>query len=124
MAREPFQIDLQDNSKVVVKTMEGNVAAALAAMGKKAVGCIARQMQTGYPRRIWRTGDLQRDVQSEPHEEEQTVHVGNTLEYGVYVHEGTSKMAGRAYIKDALMDSGNQAALKRVAEQELKKGFE
>lgn len=119
-----FRIDLQDNSKVVVKTLKGNVAAALAAMGEKAVGCIVRQMQTGYPRRIWQTGALQNDVQSEAHEEDQTVTVGNTLHYGVYVHEGTSKMAGRAYIKDALLDSGNQAALKRAAEQELKKGFE
>lgn len=124
MAREPFQIALQDNSHIVTRQMQGNVAAALAAMGTKAVGCIVRQMQTGYPRRIWRTGDLQRDVRSETHAEEQTVHVGNTLEYGVFVHEGTSKMAGRAYIKDALTDSGNQADLKRVAEQELKRGFE
>lgn len=123
MAREPFRVELQDNSKGVVKSMEGNVAAALAAMGIKAVGCIVRQMQTGYPRRIWRTGDLQRDVRSEVDENAEVVHVGNTLEYGVYVHEGTSKMAGRAYIKDALMDSANQAALKQVAEQELKKGF-
>lgn len=124
MAREPFQIALQDNSKVVVKTMEGDVAAALAAMGTKAVNLIQWRMSHGYGRPIWRSGDLRKDVQYEVNEGGKTVTVGNTLEYGVYVHEGTSQMKGRPYIKDALTGEDHMKQLQKAAEQELKKGFE
>lgn len=120
---DSWKIDLQDNSKVVVKTMQGNVPAALAAMGTKAVNLIIHEMQYGFARRIWRTGDLQRDVQYETHPESKSVNVGNTLHYGVYVHEGTYKMAGRPYIYNALTGEDHARQLREVAENELKKGF-
>lgn len=123
MANSKVYVNFQDNSTTVKTQMTGNVKAALNAMGVKAVGLIVSNMQRGYGKPIWQTGDLQRDVRSEVNESAEVVQVGNTLEYGVFVHEGTSRMRGRAYIKDALMDSANQAALKQVAEQELKKGF-
>jgi HK97 gp10 family phage protein len=108
-----------DNSGKVKDQVANNVKAALAAMGIEAVGLINRQMQSGYGAPIRQTGDLMRDVSSEV--EGDRVNVGNSLEYAPFVHEGTSKLSGRPYIKDAIMDGKDR--LKQVAENELKKGF-
>ncbi|MFA5378774.1 MAG: hypothetical protein WC455_23685 [Dehalococcoidia bacterium] len=111
-----------DNSGKVKDQLGGNVKAALAAMGIEATGLINRQMQSGYGAPIRQTGDLMRDVSYEVgNSSPDTVDVGNSLEYAPFVHEGTSKLSGRPYIKDAIMDGKDR--LKQVAENELKKGF-
>jgi hypothetical protein len=111
-----------DNSGKVKSQLAGNVKAALAAMGIEAVGLINGQMQSGYGAPIRQTGDLMRDVSYEVgNSSPDTVDVGNSLEYAPLVHDGTSRMSGRPYIKDAIMNG--QSRLKQVAENELKKGF-
>lgn len=133
------QIKFIDNSDKIKAMMEGNKKAALAAMGITAVGLIVKQMQSGYkdphPTRDSRgrltggthtdirfTGDLMRDVNAEVENSgPDTVDVGNSLGYAQYVHEGTSKLKGRPYIKDGI--EGGKGELQRVAENELKKGF-
>lgn len=117
------QVKLTDNSRVVLRTLNGNVSAALNAIGVKATNLILQQMERGYGKPIRQTGDLQRDVQYEVNENTKTVSVGNTLEYGPYVHEGTSKMAGRQYIADALMKDSSARQLQAVASENIKKGF-
>ena len=111
-----------DNSARVKSQMASNVKAALAAMGVEAVGLINKQMQSGYGKPIRQTGDLMRDVSAEVgNSSSDTVDVGSTLEYSIPVHEGTSRMKGRPYIKDAI--DGGKSALQKVAEAQLKKGF-
>lgn len=117
------RVKLNDNSRVVLKTLDGNVSAALNAMGIKAQNLILRQMQQGYGKPIRQTGNLQRDVQYEVNERAKVVRVGNTLEYASYVHEGTSKMAGRPYIQDGLTGENHGKQLRQVAEEALKNGF-
>jgi hypothetical protein len=51
-----------------------------------------------------------------------TEDVGTNVEYATFVHEGTSKMAGRPYLKDGITGAKNR--LQKVAEAYLKKGFE
>lgn len=114
-------VKFSDNSRTVLRQMDGNVEAALEAMGVAATGMIVRQMQGGYGKPIRQTGDLQRDVQHEVYASEGFVRVGNTLNYSIFVHEGTYKMRGRAYISDAL--SGKSKELGQVAASELGKGF-
>jgi hypothetical protein len=115
-------MSFKDNSGQVKTQMSGNVKAALAAMGIEAVGLTVRQMQDGYGAPIWQTGDLQRNVNSAPQNSSpDTVDVGNSLTYAPFVHEGTSRMAGRPYLKDAIMNGKDR--LQKVAENELKKGF-
>ena len=92
-------------------------------MGIKAQNLILRQMQQGYGKPIRQTGNLQRDVQYEVNERAKVVRVGNTLEYASYVHEGTSKMAGRPYIQDGLTGESHGKQLRKVAEEALKNGF-
>jgi len=91
-------------------------------MGVKGVELILDNMQSGYGKPIRQTGDLMRDVNHEVERSgENTVDVGNSLEYALFVSEGTSKMQGRPYIRDGIM--GGISRLQKVAEQELKKGF-
>lgn len=117
------QVKLKDNSKIILKTMDGNVEAALSAMGTKAVNLILWQMRQGYGKPIRITGDLQRDVQYEVDTGAQVVRVGNTLNYAKHVHDGTSRMNGRPYITDGLTGEGHAKQLKAVAESALQKGF-
>ena len=60
-----IQIRLTDNADRIQTRLSGNIHAALTAMGLKGVELTVNQMQTGYGRPIWQTGDLQRDVNFE-----------------------------------------------------------
>ena len=136
-----MEVKLTDNAVRVISQMKDNVEAALTAMGTEAVGLIVNQMETGYEKRIWYTGDLQRDVSYEPDSDGKSISVGNSLKYAVYVHEGFAghpvyfediqgfrvvpggHTAGRPYIRDALEGDNAATALKEVAAEALKTGF-
>ncbi len=99
-------------------------------MGIKAVNLILYRMRQGYGKPIRQTGDLQRDVTYEVNDGNDSVEIGNTLEYAPFVHDGHAvyikdvgwrvlpggHTPGRPYIRDAL--TGNDAAekLRKVAE--------
>lgn len=108
----------------VKEQLAGNVLRALLALGTEAVGMIVRNMQKGYGKPIRKTGNLMGDVHYAVHEESKSVDVGNSLEYAVHVHEGTSRMKGRAYIRDALNNEKNREKLQKIAAAYLKEGFE
>lgn len=114
---------VKDNSRKVQDQLEANISRALTALGLKGVELTVEQMQHGYERRIWKTGDLQRDVSADPQPENHKVIIGNRLDYAIYVHDGTRKMAGRPYLQDALLSDEGQKALRKVAEAYLKEGF-
>ena len=134
-----FRIQLSDHAEAVLTQMDANVESALTAMGIKAVGLIVRQMESGYttPHKnrthgttsdggthtaIRETGDLMRDVSYEVgNSGAGTVDVGHSLEYGVFVHEGTSRLESRPYIRDALTNGAEE--LQRVASAYLKMGM-
>ena len=118
------KVTFEDNSGKVITQLDGNVPRALQAMGTKAVNLILWQMQQGFGKPIRQTGNLQHDVSYEVHPESNTVDVGNSLEYAPYVHEGTRKMAGRPYIRNALTGEDHQQQLRKVAEAYLKQGFD
>ena len=110
-----------DHSGDVLSALREAKQAALTAMGTEAVGMIVNKMETGYARRIWRTGDLQRDVAYDNLKpDEGSVDVGNGLNYAPFVHDGTRRMAARPYITDALTSGDAQQALKGVAEEAIR----
>ena len=115
------KVTLKDNSKAVLRTMNRNIAAALDAMGQTAVGIVVKQMQSGYGKPIRQSGNLMRDVQYETDPSAKLTRVGNTLKYSGYVHDGTSRMKGRAYMSDSL--PGQVGTLAASAEPHLKQGF-
>ena len=121
----PVKVVLKDNSDQVLAQLEGNKKAALNAIGIKSVNLILWQMRQGYGKPIRQTGDLQRDVSFEVENSgPDTVDVGNTLEYGPHVHDGTYKMPARPYIRDGLTGEAHKKQLQDVAEAALKIGFE
>lgn len=137
----PVKVVFTDNSDKVLAQVESNKKAALNAMGIKAVNLILWQMRQGYGKPIRQTGDLQRDVSYEVENSgEGTVDVGNTLKYGIFVHDGHAghsvklksgkwitlpggHTAGRPYIRDALTGESHKKQLQAAAETPLKKGF-
>ena len=113
-----------DNSGKILTQLDGNVERALEAMGVKAVNLILCQMRQGYGKPIRKKGDLQRDVNYEVDLGTKSVTVGNSLEYAPHVHDGTSKMEGRPYIRDALTGESHTSQLRKVAEAYLQEGFD
>lgn len=68
------------------------------------------------------TGNLQHDVPFEVERSgESTIDVGSSLEYAIFVHEGTSRIGKRPYIRDGIMNNIEQ--LKKIASAYLKAGL-
>ena len=118
------RIVMTDNSGKILTQMDGNVDRALEALGVKAQNLILYQMQRGYGKPIRKTGDLQRDVNYSVDAAAQSVTAGNSLDYANPVHDGTSKMEGRPYIRDALTGENHIRQLRQVAEAYLQEGFD
>ena len=134
-----------DRSGEVLQKHRKNLPAVLQALGTEAVGQVVHQMQKGYGKPIHKTGDLQRDVNWGPDGDSQnSIQVGNTLEYAVYVHEGhcvkpqqtkeekegkprikplpeKKQVPGRPYLRDGL--ENGRARLEEVAADVLKQGL-
>ena len=102
---------VKDNSQAIMRQLEENIPKALDQMGLKIRSMVIQQMQSGYGHEIRKTGDLQRSIDYEV-DGNAVVYgvkqdfIGKTegdkdMIYGLYVHEGTSKMAGRPYLRDA-----------------------
>lgn len=122
MAKSGFTVTVQkDNSEAVMRQLEGNIPLALDAMGIKGVNLILRQMRQGYGKPIRKTGDLQRDVQYAV--DGNDLIWGNTLDYSIFVHEGTRKMQARHYMRDALFSRNNIEKLITVGDEYLSRGF-
>ncbi len=110
-----------DHTQEILAQLNANAPAFLQAMGIEAVKCVNQQMESGYGKPIWQTGDLMRDVSYEVNAQENTVTIGNTLEYARFVHDGTSKMAARPYLRDAIIR--NKARIIEVGTAYLRQGL-
>lgn len=128
-----IEVTIQANFDQVSQTIEARKKLALTAMGIKAVNLILYKMRQGYGKPIRQTGDLQRDVTYEINESNDSVEIGNTLEYAPFVHDGHAGHAvyikdvgwrvlpgghtpGRPYIRDALTGNDSAEKLRKVAE--------
>lgn len=122
MAKSGFSITVQkDNSETVLRQLAENIPLALDAMGIKGVNLILWQMRQGYGKPIRQTGDLQRDVQYAV--DGNDLIWGNTLDYSIFVHEGTRKMPARHYMRDALFSRNNIEKLITIGNAYLSRGF-
>lgn len=116
-------VDFRDNSAQVLGQMAANISRAADAVGVKAVNLTLKKMESGYGRPIRKTGDLMRDVNfnAQTDRDSAAVTVGNSLQYAIYVHEGTVKMGGRPYLRDAITQGTGE--IKTVWESYLRQGF-
>lgn len=144
-----MMVKFNDNSEKAMAMLQVNARAALSAMGEEAVGAILKQMESGYSiahknrsnkyKRVFGvrlknenynpgshtairdTGTLMGSIAHAP-SGEMTEDVGTNVSYAKYVHDGTSKMEGRPFIKDGI-EKGS-ARIKKICMAYLKKGFE
>ena len=117
-----MNIRITSNAPQVMEQLQRNVHKLMTAWGQEGVSLTVEQMESGYGKPIRDTGNLIRDVSyAVENSGPDSVDVGNTLHYGPYVHEGTYKMAGRAYLRDGLI--GGKDRLNAVAEDILPEGF-
>lgn len=99
------QVKFVDYSGEMLHQLKSNVSALMIAWGQESVGSIVDNMEKGYGKPIRDTGNLMRDVQYVPENSKpQSVDVGNTLPYSLFIHEVTRRIkTARHYIRDALL---------------------
>jgi len=115
-------VTIKDNSPIFANNFKKGMTVALYAIGVEAERIILDYMTNRYYKDIHLTGDLKRDLNYQVDLGEQVVHIGNSLKYGTWVHQGTSKMPSRPYLKDAV--SENREVWNKIFEQYLELGLE
>lgn len=122
-----------DNSSIILDRMGTNSKAAMEAIAEMLVEAVEDKILYGYKdahgnpphTEIVDTGRLFDSIDASVTRDSQnayTVSVGANTPYAVYVHEGTSKLKGRAFITDAVM--GKKAEVQAILAGELPKGIE
>ncbi len=103
----------KDNSKEVKSKLDKLIANSLNEIG--IVGTSESQLRTPVD-----TGKLRRAQTHRTNEKEKHVDVGVTKEvdYGIYVHEGTSRQRSQPFLRDALTQNTNK--FKMILEKHLK----
>lgn len=114
----------KDYSDVVFKRMNSNCDSTMQEVGEKLVEKVQEKMLYAYYKEVVDTGALFDSIKAEQRKVSQntfTVEVGSGKHYAGYVHEGTSRMRGRPYIRDGVMDA--QDDIRTIMESGLSNGF-
>ena len=121
-----------DNTAVVMKRLDQNCNAAMQAVAKVLVEAVQYKILYGYSvphgkdghTEILESGTLFDSIEAEPEKVSQNTYgctVGSGVQYASYVHDGTSKLGGRPFIRDAILDSG--PAVTEVLTEIIPNGF-
>lgn len=121
-----------DNSAVVLRQMGTNSQQTMKDAADMLVEAVQEKILYGYSEphgqpphtEIVDTGRLFDSIDAQVKRDSQnaySVEVGANTPYARYVHEGTSKLHGRPFIRDAVMDS--QSDLKEILSTGLAAGF-
>lgn len=94
------KIRIEDHSDEYLNAVTNALDAALEGIGIHIEGEAKEELEN-TPRRI-DTGNLRNSISHAVDKGEQAVYVGTNVEYALYVHEGTSKMAPNRYLKNAV----------------------
>lgn len=108
-----------DNSAVVLRKIGTNSKEAMDAAAELLVEAVQTKMLYGYKdwhgnpphTEIVDTGALFDSIRASVKRDSKnaySVTVGSDLDYAGYVHDGTSKLKGRPYIRDGVYDSQDQ----------------
>lgn len=111
-----FDVDMTSHVAEVKEDLEGAVARALEAIGIQCESHAKQELQN-TPTRI-DTGNLRNSISHIVQGD--AAYVGTNVEYAIYVHEGTRKMAPNRFLKNAVVNNVDE--YKAIVEQELKKG--
>lgn len=126
-------VRFEDNSDVVLRRMGTNSQEAMQQVADLLVEAVQEKILYGYHdvhgnpphTEILDTGRLFDSIEATVKKVSQntyTATVGANTPYAVYVHEGTSRLKGRAFLTDAVMDSREdvERILSRVLPQGIK----
>lgn len=108
-----------DNSAIVLRRMDSNCTKAMQAVADVLVEAVQEKMLYGYNTphgnpphtEIVATGALFDSIEASPGKVSQNtygVNVGTNMHYASYVHDGTKKLTGRPFIKDGVLEAGDQ----------------
>lgn len=111
----------KDNSREVLRQMNENITRALTAIGQTIVEITVDYMENRYGKAIRITGDLIRSIAFNVDTGSKTVTIGSEISYSTWVHNGTSKMSARPFLRDAIME--NIKTIEEVAAEYLGSGF-
>lgn len=121
-----------DNSDVILRRVASNSQAAMKAVSEMLVEAVEEKILYGYKdvhgnpphTEIVDTGRLFDSIDANVSRDSQnafTVSVGANTPYAIYVHEGTYKLKGRAFITDAV--TGKSGEVQSILAGELPKGI-
>ena len=116
----------------VFKKLSANAQTCMPLIGQAVVESVQEQMLYGYHTphgpdghtEIVDTGRLYDSIQAEIQQASQntfTVNVGTDVEYAPYVHDGTSKLEGRPFLRDGALNSA--AKQEEIYRAHLPDGF-
>ena len=109
-------VQVTDNSILFKGEMNDKVLAVLEAIGLHLEGEAKDELEND-PRRI-DTGNLRNSITHQVAGDEDAVYIGTNVEYGIYVHEGTVRMAPNRFLKNAV--ERNETQVRQYIENELK----
>ncbi len=123
----------KDNSAVVLRKIGTNSRTAMQNAADMLVEAVQEKMLYGYHTphgqpphtEIVDTGRLFESIQAAVKRDSQnafSVDVGTDVEYAQYVHDGTSRVESRPFIRDGVL--GKQKELKELLSTDLSAGFE
>ena len=123
---------LVDNSAIVLRKVGTNSLEAMKAAEELLVEAVQNKILYGYHdwhgnpphTEIVDTGALFDSIQASVKRDSQnaySVSVGSDRDYAIYVHDGTSKLKGRPFIRDAVYESQKQ--LKELLGENISKGL-
>lgn len=123
----------KDNSAVVLRKIGTNSQTAMQNAADMLVEAVQEKMLYGYHTphgrpphtEIVDTGRLFESIQAAVKRDSQnafSVDVGTDVEYAQYVHDGTSRVESRPFIRDGVL--GKQKELKELLSTDLSAGFE
>lgn len=95
-----------DNSDKVMAEFQKQAATALEAVGLHIEGEAKEELENP-PRRV-DTGNLKNSISHEVVSKENAVYIGTNVEYGIYVHEGTVRMAPNRFLRNAVTRNEEQ----------------
>ena len=104
-----------DHTKEAIDGMNSAVAKALEAIGLQAESYAKLELEND-PRRI-DTGTLRNSISHAPMDD-QKIAIGTNVEYGIYVHEGTDRMAPNRFLRNAVEKHADE--YKQIAETMMK----
>lgn len=95
----------KDYSRQVQSQINANVQRALNAIGHTVVEIAQDYILYKYYRPAYQSGDLLGSLQFVVDPIEKRVIIGSNKEYAPWVHNGTSRMEARPFLKDAVLNN-------------------